>query len=68
MFNLWTSLTVKGAGHSGRVGTEELSGISLGAFVLHVSINTLQSKPEPVSELHTPMCLLPESIFKAVTQ
>lgn len=43
--SLYASLTVEGAGHSGSVGTKQLGGISLGAFLLLVSINTLQSKP-----------------------
>lgn len=43
---LYGSLTVKGAGHSGRVGTKHFGGVSLGAFLFLISIDTLQSKPE----------------------
>lgn len=47
--SLHASLTVKGAGHSGCVGTKQLGGIRLGASLFHLSINTL-CKPKRTSE------------------
>lgn len=46
----YTSLTVKGAGHGGCVGTKQLGGIGLGAFLFHVSIDTLQRKAKSASQ------------------
>lgn len=40
------SLTVKGAGHSRRVGTKQLGSVTLGIFLVLLCVNTLPSKPE----------------------
>lgn len=40
------SLTVKGAGHSRRVGTKQLGSVTLGIFVFLLCVNTLPRKPD----------------------
>lgn len=40
------SLTVKGAGHSRRVGTKQLGSVTLGIFLFLLCVNTLPRQPE----------------------